>query len=164
MSTPEARRLHVTTFAEACDRVRDCSADAAVLPLENSTAGTVDDVYALLLKDQLYLWRSLSLPIRHHLLACPGSSIDAIRTVLSHPQALAQCSDFISSRGWAVREALNTAFAAGQVATSGDKSLAAIASLEAAQTSGLDVLRSDINNTHSNQTRFIVVGRDFLVT
>lgn len=161
---PEAAAIHAATFAEACDRVKDKTADVAVLPLENSTAGTVDDVYGLLLKDQLYILRSLSLPIRHHLLALPGSSIGAIKTVLSHPQALAQCSDFIRRQGWAVRETLNTAYAAEEVAAGGDSSLAAIASQTAAQATGLAVLRSDINNTSGNQTRFIVVGREFIVT
>jgi chorismate mutase/prephenate dehydratase len=83
---------------------------------------------------------------------------------LSHPQALAQCSDFIRRQGWAVRETLNTAFAAEEVAGSGDGSLAAIASQTAAQATGLAVLRSDISNTSGNQTRFIVVGREFTVT
>jgi chorismate mutase/prephenate dehydratase len=161
---PQAASIRAATWAEACDRVRDKSADVAVLPLENSTAGTVDDVYALLLKDQLYILRSLSLPIRHHLLALPGSAVETVKTVLSHPQALAQCSDFIRRQGWAVRETLNTAFAAEEVAGSGDSSLAAIASQTAAQATGLAVLRSDISNTSGNQTRFIVVGREFTVT
>jgi chorismate mutase/prephenate dehydratase len=161
---PQAASIRAVTWAEACDRVRDKSADVAVLPLENSTAGTVDDVYALLLKDQLYILRSLSLPIQHHLLALPGSAVETVKTVLSHPQALAQCSDFIRRQGWAVRETLNTAFAAEEVAGSGDGSLAAIASQTAAQATGLAVLRSDISNTSGNQTRFIVVGREFTVT
>lgn len=161
---PDAASVRSVTFAEACDRVRDGEADVAVLPLENSTAGTVDDVYGLLLKNELYIWRSLSLPICHHLLALPGSSLSQVRTVLSHPQALAQCSDFIRHQGWSVRETLNTAYAAETVADCGDGTLAAIASQQAARAAGLTVLRSDINNTDGNQTRFIAVGRTFAVT
>ncbi len=152
------------TFAEACDRVRDGLADVAVLPLENSTAGTVDDVYNLLLKDDLYIWRSLALPIQHQLLVKPGVTLDMIRMVTSHPQALAQCSDYIRSRGWAVEASLNTAFAAEQVAAGSRTDWAAIASPAAARACGLDVLAADINNTDVNQTRFIAVGRSFLVT
>ena len=152
------------TFAEACDRVRDGLADVAVLPLENSTAGTVDDVYNLLLKDQLFIWRSLTLPIQHQLLVRPGTTLDQVRTIISHPQALAQCSDYIRRQGWSIEASLNTAFAAEQVAASGRNDLAAIASPAAARSCGLDVLAAEINNTDVNQTRFIAVGRSFAVT
>lgn len=161
---PDLVPMRAMTFVEACDAVRDQSADVAVLPLENSTAGTVDDVYELLLRDQLYIWRSLSLPIRHHLLVSPGTELDDIKVVLSHPQALAQCSDFIRSRGWSIRETLNTAMAAETVAQGKDRSVAAIASARAAQAWGLNCLRSDINNALGNQTRFVAVGRSFTVT
>lgn len=161
---PDADAQQTATFSQACDLVRDGSVDVAVLPLENSTAGTVDDVYTLLLKNQLYIWRSLSLPIRHHLLVRPGTSIDQIRTVVSHPQALAQCSDFIKKMGWSVREAQNTAFAAKEVAETGDAGLSAIGSPEAAEAYHLFVLSDEINNTKGNRTRFIAVGRQFLVT
>ncbi len=161
---PSAEALRAATFAEACDRVHEGRADAAVLPLENSTAGTVDDVYDLLLKNRLYLWRSLSLPIRHQLMACPGAALNEITTVISHPQALAQCSDLIRRRGWAVQETANTAFAAESVAEAKNRSLAAIASEAAAQAYGLQILQSDINNAAANQTRFIAVGRDLVIT
>ena len=158
------RTLQTGTFAEACDRVHDGSADAAVLPLENSTAGTVDDVYDLLLKHRLYVWRSLDLPVSHCLLGLSGTHPDEIRTVVSHPQALAQCSEIIRRRGWIVREALNTAFAAEEVAAQDDRSVAAIASRPAAEAFGLEVLLPSVNNVDGNQTRFIVIGRDLVIT
>ncbi len=147
------------TWREACDLVKNGEVDLAVLPLENSTAGTVDDVYDLLLQDDLYIWRSLKLPIQHRLLGLPGSSLSDVRTVISHPQALAQCSDLIRQQGWAVQESLNTAFAAEAVARRGDPSFAAIASDTAAAAHRLKVLRADICNSNVNQTRFIAVGR-----
>lgn len=152
------------TFREACERVRSGQADAAVLPLENSTAGTVDDVYSLLQKDSLYIWRSLALPIQHQLLTRPEATPEKIHTVVSHPQALAQCSDYIAAQGWSVRETLNTAFAAKQVAGQQDPGLAAIASVQAAEACSLVVQPVDINNTRRNQTRFILVGKTFRVT
>lgn len=158
------RTLQTGTFAEACDWVQDGSADAAVLPLENSTAGTVDDVYDLLLKHRLYVWRSLDLPVNHCLLGLSGTHLDDIRTVVSHPQALAQCSEIIRRRGWIAREAMNTAFAAEDVATQDDRTVAAIASRPAAETFGLDVLLPAVNNAAGNQTRFIVIGRDLVIT
>ena len=152
------------TWADACRMVQDGLVDLAVLPLENSTAGTVDDVYDLLQQDDLFIWRSLALPIQHRLLGLPGSSIEQIKTVVSHPQALSQCSDLIRRRGWQMQESLNTAFAADTVARSGDPGLAAIASEAAAAASGLAILQESICNSHVNQTRFIAVGRELRVT
>lgn len=147
------------TWAEACDQVKAGEADLAILPLENSTAGTVDDVYDLLLQDDLYIWRSLTLAISHRLLGLPGSSVSGIRTVISHPQALAQCSDLIRQQGWSVQESLNTAFAAETVVRRGDPQLAAIASDTAAAANRLQILRAEICNSSANQTRFIAVGK-----
>jgi chorismate mutase / prephenate dehydratase len=152
------------TWDEACRRVVDGEADLAVLPLENTTAGTVDEVYDLIVKNNLYIWRSLSLPIQHCLLGLPGSTIEDIRVVVSHPQALSQCSDLIRARGWAIRESLNTAFAAAETASQADRSLAAIASESAAADSGLEILSREICNSRVNQTRFVAVGRTMQIT
>lgn len=154
----------VQTFEEACALVDNGDADVAVLPLENSTAGTVGDVYNLLQRYHLYIWRSFDLPIHHHLLGVPGATLDGIRTVVSHPQALAQCSDMIRVRGWRAVESLNTAFAATQIAQEGDPTRAAIASLDAGLTSGLEVLSDEISNSRENLTRFVVIGRQFVIS
>lgn len=152
------------TFGDACGRVSDKLADVAVLPLENSTAGTVNDVYDLLLSHRLYIWRSISLPVRHHLLAIPEARLNDIHTVISHPQALAQCSALIREYGWQARESLNTAFAAETVAVSKDAGIAAIASDAAAEEFSLQKLLSNINDASANQTRFIAAGRELVVT
>jgi chorismate mutase / prephenate dehydratase len=161
---PGVPAMTAGTWEEACRAVEAGRADVAVLPLDNSTAGTVDDVYDLLMKYDLHIWRSLSLKISHCLLGVPGASLEGIRTVISHPQALAQCSDLIRARGWKTRESLNTAFAAEAVAAAGDAGLAAIASDSAAAANGLAILARDINNTHVNQTRFIAIGRDLCIS
>ncbi|HBP38074.1 MAG TPA: bifunctional chorismate mutase/prephenate dehydratase [Clostridiales bacterium] len=161
---PGVPAIQSATWEEACRLVQDGQADLAVLPWENSTAGTVDAVYDLLLQHDLLIWRSLSLPIQHRLLGTNHCSLDGIHTVISHPQALAQCSDLIRRQGWKVRESLNTAFAAETVAQTGDPGLAAIASDEAAAAHGLEVILSDIANSQVNQTRFIAVGKTLRVT
>jgi len=161
---PDQPVRSVQTFAEACLLVAKNEADVAVLPLENSTAGSVGDVYQLLQSHGLFIWRSYDLPVHHHLMAVPGATLEQIHTVISHPQALAQCSDFIHRHGWHTIESLNTAFAAAQIAREGDPSRAAIASLEAARTSRLQVLSDDISNSRENMTRFVVVGRELVIT
>jgi chorismate mutase / prephenate dehydratase len=152
------------TWEQACRLVEAGQADLAVLPLDNSTAGTVDDVYDLLLRYDLHIWRSLSLKIEHCLLGKPGSALESIKGVISHPQALAQCSDIIRDRGWQVEESLNTAFAAEAVAAGKNVELAAIASAAAARANGLDILVRGINNSDANQTRFIAVGSKLRIT
>lgn len=161
---PDAEIGSARTFADACDLVAEGAADTAVLPLENSTAGTVDDVYDLLISHHLSIHCSLSLPISHCLMARPGTRLEDIREVISHPQALAQCSQAINRYGWKISESLNTAYAAAFVADSNKSGLAAIASAEAAAENGLIVLLDNIANAPHNQTRFIAVGRQLLIT
>ncbi len=160
---PTLEPARVQTFQQACEAVGLGHADAAVLPLENSTAGTVDAVYDALMDQQLYIWEALALTIHHQLLVKPGTTLDDIQVVLSHPQALAQCSHFLSRQGWTLRETQNTAFAAEQVAASHETGWAAIASAQAAHANGLSILCQAISNTALNQTRFIVVGKTFQV-
>lgn len=160
---PDAEHLAVRTFSGACRQVADGNVDAAVLPLENSTAGTVDQVYELLEKHALYIQSAVEVGIRHAVLGLPGAALSKVRRVISHPQALSQCSILIAGMGWEAIEAKNTAFAAQKVAQSGDPALAALASPEAADENGLAVLLPEASNTHCNQTRFIAVGRSLCI-
>ncbi len=155
---PDATQIETETFADSCARVQSGEVDCAVLPLENTTAGTVDAVYDLLLQNELYITASISLPIVHCLMALPGTLMTDIRTVHSHPQALLQCADTIREHGWQEVASLNTAYAAREVAMAGDRALAAIGSLEAARAYGLEVLTDRISNSESNQTRFVLVA------
>lgn len=152
------------TWADACEQVSDGRADVVVLPLENSSAGTVGDVYDLILRHDLKIWRSLRLPIRHVLMGNANAGRHTVHTVISHPQALAQCSDMIRAAGWKTRESLNTAYAARTVAESQDPGLAAIGSRAAADAWGLRIIDRDLSNQADNQTRFIAVGRDMVTT
>lgn len=156
---PQASLMPTRTFEAACRSVVEEMVDVCVLPLENSTAGTVDDVYALLEKHNLYIIATKAVEIKHCIVGLPGSRLSDIRTVLSHPQALAQCSTVIKGMGWKSEELLNTAFAAERVALLKDHTVAAISSEAAAIQNGLVVISRDINNAVKNQTRFVAVAR-----
>jgi len=156
---PDAEIVHAATWDAACLQVVSADADLAVLPLENTTAGTVNDVYDLLLKHGLHVVRSATSSIRHCLAGAPGARPEDVRIVVSHPQALSQCSVAIRRNGWATRATDNTAFAAAEVAAAKDPTLAAISSREAAAVHGLTVLIPDVSDTDCNQTRFVAVSR-----
>ena len=160
---PGARPVAAPSFAAACDLVSEGRADAAALPLANTTGGPVDTVYRLL-ESGLRVVRSVDLEVRHCLAGVPGAGRAGVRTVASHPQALAQCSRAIRAAGWSEVPAENTAFAAAEAARRGDPSFAAICSPEAAREHGLAVLAADVCDTGVNATRFVAVSRDLVVT
>lgn len=149
--------MPMPTFSAVCSAVESGSADAGVLPLENSLAGTVGDALDALARGSLRVVGEVLLPIRHQLLGLPGVPLDAIERVSSHWQALAQCDRFLSTRGWQVIPAADTAGAARELARSQDPRGAAIASRAAAERYGLDVLAADIHDSEHNMTRFAVL-------
>ncbi|SHI75057.1 bifunctional chorismate mutase/prephenate dehydratase [Parasporobacterium paucivorans] len=155
---PDSAIITFPTFESACTQVIEGNVDAAVLPLENSTAGTVDEVYGLLDSNKLYITETTGIEIRHHLMGVKGSSLESIETVISHPQALAQCSSFIQSMGWKTEISGNTAFAAKEVQKRNSLLMAAIGSEEAARNNGLELIMSEISNVVHNQTRFVLLS------
>ena len=161
---PNAVKKEMHTFSQACDLVLSGAADVAVLPLENTTAGTVDTVYELLQKKSLHIVRATSITVVHTLAVLPGTKISDIRTVTSHPQAISQCSEIISQYGWDSLPSDNTAFAAEEVKRRADPRVAAISSEEAARRNGLEILPVEICNTSSNKTRFIAVTKELVIT
>ncbi|AAL80415.1 prephenate dehydratase [Pyrococcus furiosus DSM 3638] len=128
-----------------------------VVPTENSIEGSVTLTLDLLLRFPVKIFGETSLEIKHALL---GYDLSKIRVVLSHPQALAQCREFIQRMRWGVRETNSTAEAVKIVAESNDPTLAAIGSREAAEIYGLKVLAEDIQDYPNNKTRFILIGRE----
>jgi prephenate dehydratase len=148
------------TFSAVCAAVEDGSADAGVLPLENSLAGTVGDALDALAVGSLRVVGEVLLPIRHQLLALPGVELSAIERVSSHWQALAQCERYLSARSWQVVPAADTAGAARELAASGDPTAAAIASRAAAERYGLAVLAADIQDADHNVTRFAILAAE----
>lgn len=155
---PGAAHTSLPTWEEVFRRVHAGEADIGVVPVENTTAGTVNEVYDLLLKYDLSINRSHIQQIRHCLAALPGATLEGIRTVCSHPHALPQCAGFIRAHGFQERRAPNTAVAAEQVAAAGDPALAAICSREAAERNGLHILAEGVNDMGRNETRFIAVS------
>lgn len=157
---PNTMLMASAGFEQACVFVADGKADAAVLPLDNTTAGSVSGTGELLQKYGLYIFRSTVLTIRHALMAKPGTKLTDIKEVRSHPQALAQCAGFIRGSGWDAVPMDNTSFAAEYVASNPGRHIAAIGSEDAARLYGLEILQSGINDGTCNQTRFVAVARE----
>ena len=131
-----------------------------VLPIENSAHGSVTKVYDLMRSHQFSIVRAIKLHVHHHLLVKKGTRLSDIRSVLSHEQAIGQCSVFLDSlKNVQVRICENTAVAAQTVAESNDPTMAAISSEECAQQYNLEVLQAHIQNTDNNYTRFIVIEK-----
>lgn len=156
---PEATTIPHKDFKAAYDAVVNSDCDCAVLPLENSYNGDVGAVMDLAFFGPLHINGMFDIAIEQNLLAVKGTTMDEIKTVISHPQALGQCADYIREHGFDTVEAVNTAVAAKQVAESGRHDIAAIGSDEAAQKYGLKKLEARINKSSQNTTRFAVFSR-----
>jgi chorismate mutase/prephenate dehydratase len=132
-----------------------------LLPLENSAAGSVNEVYDLMNRYRFYIVRSVKLPIIHTLLAVRGAKLNEIKEVISHDQALRQCSQFLKSwQGVKITECENTAVAAKQVADSNRTDVAVISSRDCAELYDLAALSYNIQNTDNNYTRFICISKE----
>lgn len=153
----EITSFHVDTFRDAMSAIDEGSADFAVLPIENSTAGIVNEIYDLLQEYENYIVGEQIIRIEHCLLGVPGAEISDIRTVYSHPQSLMQSAKYLAGRDWQQISMQNNAFAAKKVADEGDRTQAAIASEHAAKIYGLEVLAKGVNHSGTNSTRFIIV-------
>lgn len=151
--------MYFSTFEKVCAAVESGLCEYGVLPIENSTAGSVNQVYDLMADHDFYIVNSTRVRIRHSLLAKPGAKLTDIKYVYSHPQALSQCTNFIGEHALVPKEALNTAESAKTVAQSDDMSVAAIASAECAELYGLCELASSVQNKDYNETRFICISK-----
>lgn len=147
------------TWEDVFKSVENGDCKYGVVPLENSTAGTVNAVYDLLGKYKFYIVRSLKLKIYHSLLVKRGTKLEDIKEIVSHEQALQQCSKFISSMNVKTTVFNNTAAAAEYVAKSGRNDIAAIGSPDCADLYNLVNINDDIMNTDNNYTRFICVSK-----
>lgn len=146
-------------FPSAYAAVESGDCDAVVLPIENSYNGEVGQVMDLMFSGNLFVNSMYELAVSQDLLTVPGAVKSDIKTVVSHPQALGQCAEYIRRNGWETLEYNNTALAAKYVAEKGDKSVAAIASAEASDIFGLDVMEKNINESRTNTTRFAAFTR-----
>ena len=156
---PDGIRVPCADFKAAYDAVVDGECECAVLPVENSTNGDVSQVLDMAFAGSLHISGLYDLEIEQCLLAIPGTAIEHIRSVTSHPQALGQCAEYIRRYRWLETEAVNTAIAARQVAEANDPTVAVIASKETAALYGLQILERKINRGSRNVTRFAVFTR-----
>lgn len=130
-----------------------------VLPIENSSTGAVTDVYDLLNKYDCTIVGETRVKVNHHLMGIPGTSLEDIQEVYSHPQAFDQSKDYLSSYPWKLIPYYNTARSAEYVMTHQKKHIAAIGSKKAAELYHLQILTESINSNHQNTTRFIIIGK-----
>jgi chorismate mutase / prephenate dehydratase len=147
------------TFRAMLQAVRSRDVDYGVLPIENTTAGSINEAYDLLASMDLSLVGEEIQPIDHCLIGTADTPLKEIRRIYSHPSALAQCSEFLAKMPWCTAEEFgNTALAVRKIAEDGNPAHAAIASEVAARINGLPVLARDIANQRDNFTRFVIVA------
>ncbi|MBQ8146236.1 MAG: chorismate mutase [Clostridia bacterium] len=156
---PGAKLVSYPDFESAYRSVEKGESDVAVLPIENSYAGDVSTVMDLMFSGTLYVNQVINLPITHSLMANEGVELSQIKRVISHPQALAQCQDYIKNMGFEAVTCENTALGAKSVKENGLMDTGAIASMETAELFGLNILASGINASRTNTTRFVAFSR-----
>jgi prephenate dehydratase len=148
------------TFGEVVAQVADGRADAALMAMENSLAGSILPNYLLLERADLTITGEVYLPIHQHLLVLPGTTLADIRAVHSHPMALRQCGDFLSQHShWQLVETEDTGLSAQLLAERQTPDVAVVAGAQAAEAFGLHILAPAINDDPSNYTRFLVLER-----
>ena len=157
---PDLAILPCPSFENAFEAVTEGRARLAMIPIENSLAGRVADIHHLLPASGLFIIAEHFQRVNHNLLGVPGAALSDLKAVHSHVHALGQCRKLIRELGLKPEVHADTAGAARQVAQDGDPSVAAIASDLAAETYGLEVLRSDVEDAGHNTTRFVVMARE----
>ena len=157
--------LYFNSFDKVFEAVESGICPYGVLPVENSSAGSVAAVYDLMQKHRFHIVRALKLRIRHVLLGNPGASVGGLKEISSHPHALSQCGGFLGSHP-SIKSvpAINTAVAARELAASGRIDRAVIASRECAELYGLRILAEDVSDASDNYTRFICIARELSVS
>ncbi len=156
---PEMEPVGFDTFAQAFAAVEDGSAELAMIPIENTLGGRVADIHHLLPSSSLYIIGEHFQPVRHALLGPAGATLETLKTIASHEQALAQCREMIRELGVEPMDLGDTAGAAKEAAERDDPTFGAIASELAAEIYGLEVLRTRIEDKLGNTTRFVVMSR-----
>ena len=157
---PDAEPVACRAFEDVFEAVKTGAVDCGVLPIENSIGGSIHRNFDLLLENDLPIVGEVELPVVHHLLAIPGTTLERVRRVYSHPQALAQCDRFLRTlTGVDVIATYDTAGSAKMIAVQRMDDAAAVASARAGDVFGLTPLRSAIQDYPHNTTRFLVISR-----
>jgi len=157
---PDHEAVACRSFANAFEAVRSGAAQLAMIPVENTVAGRVSDIYHLLPEGELHIVGERYLPVHHQLLAVPGASLSDIKSARSHHMALGQVRNFLTEHNIDAIADVDTAGAARKIAANKDKSVAAVASRLSADTYGLEILASDIEDAAHNTTRFIILAEN----
>ena len=153
--------MYFKNFEGVFNAIEQGMCQYGVLPIENSTAGSVTKVYDLMIRHNFSIVRTFRLKVDHNLLANPGASLADIKTIYSHEQAINQCSDFLRGLpGVNVVAVENTAMAAEMVAKSGEKDVAALSSRSCAELYGLSCLAASVQDKGNNRTRFICISKN----
>ncbi len=154
--------FHVESWRDAMEAISNGDADYAVLPIENSLAGSIEENFDLLSEYNVAIVGEQILKVNHALLGVKGANIADIKTVYSHPKAIAQCDEYIRTKhmDWDVKNLHNTAVSAQKIRDDGDKTQAAIGSAFNATLYNLDILEENIQDNKSNATRFIIVSKE----
>lgn len=160
---PESDLTAYKSFDDVFRAVEDGECGYGVLPVENSTAGSVAAVYDLILRYRFYIVGALDLPIDYCLAGLKQSTLGDIEKVISHPQALSQCEQYISRMGFESAACSNTAVAARDTAREKRLNLAAVCSYKAAEEYGLKVLDDHLQDNKNNKTRFIVISKKLYI-
>ena len=155
----DAELFPCRSLGDVFESVMQDRTDFGVVPVENSQAGSINDTYDLLLHYSLNIVGEINLRISHCLMALPGENLDRIKTVYSHPQAIAQCDEFLNKLGAEVIPSYDTAGSAMKIKVQGLKGCAAIASRRAAQIYGLEILVEEIETSISNYTKFFAISK-----
>jgi len=154
----DAEVVPCPTFEGIFAAVEQGEADYGMLPIENSLAGSVLQAYELLMEHDLRVRAEVILRVRHNLMAAPGTQIDDLERVKSHPQALAQCERYLARRGLEAVPHFDTAGSARDLAANPEPACGVIASALAAELYGLEILESGVEDLRFNYTRFFVLG------
>lgn len=160
---PEAQPQFVETFGDVFQAVADGSADYGVLPVENSFAGSVNEVYDLVMKHRFTIAAAVEIKVHHCLLARQEAKREGLKVVYSIHQGLAQCAEYIAAHQFEVRQYSNTAAAAKMVAESDDLTFCAIASKKAAKIYNLKIIDENIQTVDNNCTRFIAISKQLVI-
>lgn len=160
---PNSEAVNYKTFSDVFDAVDKGEIAYGVLPVENSTAGSVSAVYDLILKHRFYIVKALDLPIDYCLAGLKQSEFSDIEKVWSHPQSLSQCANYIARNNFDSTPFENTAVAAREVAKEKRLNVAAICSYKAAEEYGLKIIDNHLQDDKGNTTRFIVISKTLCI-
>ncbi|WP_415397139.1 prephenate dehydratase [Sulfurimonas sp. CS5] len=160
---PEYEAIACKSFDETMYLVEEDEADIAMIPMENSTAGRVEEIYRLIPKMKLHIIDEYYQPVNHCLLALHGTKIEDIKSVSSHPQALAQCKNHIEKYNLEARTKFDTAGSAQELINMQDRTHSAIASSLAAEIYDLEIIEEEFQDLKNNTTRFLVLSKEYII-